>query len=70
MSEDLSYLKPKTCKLCYFWHSKSGCELGEGGCYYRPRVKEKRSECDGCPYGRDSPCIGWCTKKLMRELGL
>ena len=20
--------------------------------------------------GRDHPCIGWCTKKVMREVGL
>ena len=28
------------------------------------------SECDGCPYERDSPCIGWCTKEVMRTAGL
>ena len=28
------------------------------------------SECRNCPYGRDSPCIGWCTKEVMRALGL
>ncbi len=28
------------------------------------------SECVGCPYGRDSPCIGWCTKDVMRSVGL
>lgn len=28
------------------------------------------SECTGCPYGRDSPCIGWCTKEVMRAVGL
>ena len=28
------------------------------------------SECTGCPYGRDSPCIGWCTKEVMRTVGL
>ena len=27
------------------------------------------SECDGCPYGRASPCIGWCTKELLRSMG-
>lgn len=55
MSENLSCLKPRTCKLCYFRHRESGCKLGEGNCYYRPKVKETRSECDGCPYRRDSP---------------
>ena len=28
------------------------------------------SECMNCPYGRDSPCIGWCTKEVMRAVGL
>lgn len=28
------------------------------------------SECKDCPYGRDSPCIGWCTKEVMRAVGL
>ena len=25
-------------------------------------------KCDGCPYGRDTPCIGWCTKELLRSV--
>lgn len=28
------------------------------------------SECYNCPYGHDSPCIGWCTKEVMRAAGL
>ena len=28
------------------------------------------SECTGCPDGRDSPCIGWCTKEVMHAVGL
>lgn len=28
------------------------------------------SECEDCPYGRDSPCLGWCTKNVMRSVGL
>ena len=28
-----------------------------------------KTECDGCPYGRDSPCLGWCTKQVMKSLG-
>lgn len=29
-----------------------------------------QSDCDNCPYGRDSPCIGWCTKEVMKAVGL
>jgi hypothetical protein len=28
------------------------------------------SECKDCPYGHDYPCIGWCTKEVMRAVGL
>ena len=24
--------------------------------------------CQGCPYGRHSPCIGYCLKKILREM--
>lgn len=64
--------KPKDCRYCYFWRGKrKGCELGVENCYYIIKVQPKpKSECDGCPYGRVNPCIGWCTKKIMREMGL
>lgn len=64
--------KPKDCRYCYFWkNSKKGCSLGEDKCYYLTSVPSKpKSECDGCPYGRDHPCIGWCTKQVMRDVGL
>lgn len=26
------------------------------------------SECEGCPYGRAAPCIGWCTKVRQAHL--
>ena len=64
--------KPSECSRCYFWKgTRSGCSLGKGNCYYLIREEPKiESECDGCPYGRDHPCIGWCTKKIMQELGI
>ena len=63
--------KPKDCRYCYYWkNSKAGCELGVENCYYRVRTKKAVSECDGCPYGRASPCIGWCTKRILKEMGL
>lgn len=62
--------KPQNCKTCYFWGGRyKGCTLDK--CYYlKPSEKSTTSECLGCPYGRDHPCIGWCTKKIMRELGI
>ena len=64
--------KPDDCGLCFFWNStQSECSLGRDNCYYLIREAPKvKSECDGCPYGRDRPCIGWCTKKIMQELGI
>lgn len=62
--------KPKDCRYCYYWMpGKEKCSLRE--CFYLIKEKPKRkSECDDCPYGRCSPCIGWCTKKLLREVGV
>ena len=64
--------KPSDCRKCYLWSGKrTGCSLGKDNCYYLISVPPKvKTECDGCPYGRDHPCIGWCTKKLLRELGI
>lgn len=63
--------KPDDCRFCYFWKNrKQGCRLGKENCYYLISVPPKpKTECDGCPYGRDHPCIGWCTKKIMRDVG-
>ena len=64
--------KPNDCRFCYFWKNDStGCSLGKDNCYYLIAVPPKpKSECDGCPYGRAHPCIGWCTKQAMRAVGL
>lgn len=63
--------KPKDCHYCYFWKKAAGCIYrGKSGCYYQPEAKPEPSECDGCPYGNATPCIGWCTKELLRSLGL
>ncbi len=64
--------RPKSCEYCYWWQGrKKGCQLGgENECYYRLSDKpdpKRMSECDGCPYGRVSPCIGFCIKKLREE---
>ncbi len=34
----------------------------------KPPAPVEHSECDGCPYGRVSPCIGWCTKELLKTI--
>lgn len=49
--------KPNDCRYCHFWkNNKKGCCLGEDKCYYLISVPQKpKSECDGCPYGRDHP---------------
>lgn len=63
--------KPSDCHYCYYWtNGRKGCRLGRNNCYYLISLPPKsKSECDDCPYGRDHPCIGWCTKKVMREVG-
>ena len=61
--------KPKDCKYCYWWGGRNkGCTLGEENCYYilPPAEKKKsKSPCDGCPYSRTNPCIGFCMKELL-----
>lgn len=66
-----SEYKPRFCNYCYYWKSrKAGCELDQ--CYYLlPEEKKEpknESECDGCPYGKHQPCIGYCIKQLLKEV--
>lgn len=70
--------KPVSCKFCYFWLGRDkGCELES--CYYilpekpPPTAEElaqryRCGDCNTCPYGRASPCIGYCIVKIMLEL--
>lgn len=75
--------KPKECAYCYFWRGKrKGC--GQRECFYllpeesrgKKDLLEKghgqpsgeHENCRGCPYGRHSPCIGYCIKKLLLEM--
>ncbi len=60
--------KPKDCRYCYFWQGKyKGCAMGgPGSCFYIiPQEEWALDRCNGCPYGRDAPCIGWCTVDVM-----
>ena len=63
--------KPKECKYCFFWGGKKkGCELGEAKCYYilpEKKKAEPKSPCDGCPYGRVNPCIGYCLREIQQR---
>lgn len=62
-------MRRRDCIYCLYWHSRMrGCEFGGAPCPYDETVtpEKSRSECEGCPYGRDSPCIGWCTKEVLR----
>ena len=64
--------KPGDCRNCFFWdEDRSGCRLGKMNCYYlleRPRVVP--TPCDGCPYKKAAPCIGWCTKRILGQEGV
>ena len=61
--------KPKDCRYCYFWEGKQkDCSLTEERCYYiLPPKEEKKpaSPCDGCPYSRPNPCIGFCMRNII-----
>lgn len=75
MYDDRKYAedKPKSCDVCYFreFGSKE-CSLGWENCYYlkpEPEKKREKDKCDGCPYGRVNPCIGYCLKDILAEKG-
>ena len=58
--------KPETCRECFWSNKKGRCRLGQDNCYYIKKVIAKRRDpCEGCPYSRGGPCIGWCTMKLL-----
>ncbi len=64
--------KPKDCRYCYFWNKrKKECDFREDGCFYLLAEPEKsKSPCEGCPYGKHQPCLGWCTKALLGQGGI
>ncbi|MDO4961366.1 MAG: hypothetical protein Q4E57_05890 [Eubacteriales bacterium] len=58
--------RPKDCSYCYYGNRKGRCRLGKDNCYYIIKVTGKTKDpCDGCPYSRGGPCIGWCTRKIL-----
>ncbi|MCD8325699.1 MAG: hypothetical protein LUC90_03135 [Lachnospiraceae bacterium] len=65
--------RPKSCEFCYYWKGRpAGCSLGEQNCFYiihdEKNIKDKTGRCDGCPYGKHAPCIGWCTVEVMNAV--
>lgn len=66
--------KPSDCAYCYFWNKLKGCKKKE--CYYLLPEKAPLStggaaqmpDCRGCPYGRSTPCIGFCLQKIILEM--
>ncbi|MBC5744872.1 hypothetical protein FMM74_015120 [Lachnospiraceae bacterium MD308] len=74
--------KPKECRHCYFWRGKRKC-CSRRECYYLLPTEERTDQtvigkqsqelvrigdCQCCPYGRHSPCIGFCIRKIMLEM--
>ncbi len=59
--------KPRSCEYCFFWEKKKkDCILRKENCYYLISIPpKKKNDCDDCPYGRNKPCIGWCTKRIL-----
>ena len=63
-------LKSHGCEFCYWWDGRKRiCE--RVSCYYeRPVELHPPTECDECLYRGDGPCIGRCTKEIIRKQGL
>ncbi len=36
--------------------------------FHQKSDENRTGNCQGCPYGRHSPCIGYCMKKILREM--
>lgn len=65
--------KRKGCsqKECYYLllEENDGSGAVQGNTLVSESSKcSKTGDCQGCPYGRHSPCIGYCLQKIMREM--
>ena len=58
--------KPNDCHYCHFWaNGRKGCRLGRNNCYYLISLPPKpKSECDGCPYTRQSSALPSILRRL------
>ncbi len=73
--------KPSDCAYCYFWSINKKC-CGQKECYYlltdtdsesavpktEDTMPEEAGNCETCVYGKNSPCIGYCIKKILLEM--
>lgn len=66
---ELLDLKPHSCEFCSWWDGRKHI-CGRDSCYYEHPIELPPTECNECPYRGDHPCIGWCTKEIMRKQGL
>ena len=67
--------KPSDCAYCYFFSAgRKKCKRKE--CFYRissPPLRRKVTHwepCEGCPYGKHTPCLGYCIDEfhlLLKE---
>ena len=64
--------KPEDCANCYWWKPGKKCCAREE-CYYLLSLKEENGtentlgDCRFCPYGKFTPCIGFCLTKLLHS---
>lgn len=69
--------KPDNCTFCYFWSSRRKT-CTQDRCYYllsvrgqsKEKIQSQDDDCAVCPYGKHSPCIGYCIKKIIREMNI
>lgn len=68
--------KPADCRYCYFGDVDDphcAYDANDNECYYslteQSNIKLSiKNECANCPYGLHSPCIGWCTREILRSI--
>ena len=65
--------KPDDCPYCYWNFEDSHCSYENCGCNYalpeRPGINQSvKGECESCPFRVYGPCIGWCTREILRSI--
>lgn len=60
---------PTDCAYCRFWKGRyRGC-TAQTCDYQNPQIHQNPEKtsggCEDCPYGRHSPCIGFCLKRIL-----